>query len=382
MKRNLLIILTVVLVIVVGILLWPSGSSFDRNLNVITKPYRFSLIKWEFGAITGETWQSLLVHESPTSSDVVVAYFNAIQSGKLTTSDGIPETKLRQRVEKIIQQQVRTMISECGIKNPWNNFLGIHFPPLSFVLSAPPDILVTSPRDKIEILKEVRLQPNLTTAEMESIESQTEKLSVSAVVVNLGGIGTFPAFINNEASLPEVLNDAAHEWVHQYLAFKPLGFRYVLDLLGISPNYDIVTINETVAGMFGDEIGALVYNKYYASYDTQTSNPLSGDSQPFDFNAAMRNIRLKVDGLLAQGQIDQAEQYMETQRQFLQTKGYYIRKLNQAYFAFNGTYASSPTSISPIGAKIKDIRAGSPSIKTFLATMSRITDLNRLNALQ
>jgi len=381
MKRIVFIVLTVLAAIIVAFCLWPSGSRFDRNLNVITKPYRFSLIKWEFGAITSETWQSLLVHESPTKSDIVVAYFSAIQSGKLTTSDGIPVAKLRQRVEKIIQQQVRIVISECGIKNPWNNFLGIHFPPLSFVLSTPPDILVTSPRDKIEILKEVRLQPNLTTAEMESIESKTEKLSVSAMVMNLGGIGTFPAFINNEASLPEVLNDAAHEWIHQYLAFKPLGFRYVLDLLGVSPNYEIVTINETVAGIFGDEIGALVYNKYYASYYTQTSNQPSGDSQPFDFNAAMRSIRLTVDGLLAQRQIDQAEQYMETQRQFLQTKGYYIRKLNQAYFAFNGTYASSPTSISPIGAKIKEIRSESLSIKAFLATMSRITDLYRLNAL-
>jgi len=310
-------------------------SDFDNRVDSIVKADRFSLFKWEVGAIASEIWQSISIHESADRSDLVLAYFNAIQQGKTTTADGTSISQLRPHVEKIIQAQVRNVISELGIKNPGGNFLGIHFPPLSFVLSKPPDLLVISPRDKIEILKEDRLQPDLTETQMESIESQIEELGVSALVTELGGMGTFPAFITSDAKLSEVLNDAAHEWVHQYLAFKPLGFRYVLDLLGISPNYDIVTINETVVGIFGDEVGELVYNKYYSAYQTA----ISSGTPVFDFNAAMRNIRVNVDNLLADGKVNEAEQYMETQRQSLETNGYYIRKLNQAYFAFNGTYA-------------------------------------------
>jgi hypothetical protein len=50
-----------------------------------------------------------------------------------------------------------------------------------------------------------------------------------------------PTFVANNADLRWTIDTAAHEWLHQYLAFKPLGFRYVLDLLGIAHNYEIGT---------------------------------------------------------------------------------------------------------------------------------------------
>ncbi|MFC1916656.1 hypothetical protein ACFLX1_00775 [Chloroflexota bacterium] len=40
---------------------------------------------------------------------------------------------------------------------------------------------------------------------------------------------------------------------------------------------------------------------------------------------------------------------MEQKRQYLAEMSYHIRKLNQAYFAFHGTYADKPAFISPIG---------------------------------
>ena len=43
---------------------------------------------------------------------------------------------------------------------------------------------------------------------------------------------------------------------------------------------------------------------------------------------------------------------MEEKRQFLAANGYYIRKLNQAYFAFHGSYADTAGSIDPIGPKL------------------------------
>lgn len=180
MKPKFVIIICTLLL--VSICVSCTSSDFNERLNNIVKGERFSIAKWEVGAVAGEIWQSLILHESPDRSDVVVAYFKAVETGKTETADGTPLASLRPRVEKIIQQQVRNVINGLSIKNPVDNFLGIHFPPLSFVLSKPPDLLVTSPRDKIAIFKEVRLQPDLTVAQMESIESQTEQLGVSALV--------------------------------------------------------------------------------------------------------------------------------------------------------------------------------------------------------
>jgi len=95
-------------------------------------------------------------------------------------------------------------------------------------------------------------------------------------------------------------------------------------------------------------------------------------------NREMREIRKAVDVYLAQGEIEMAEEFMEQKRQYLADNGYYIRKLNQAYFAFHGAYADSPTSISPIGVEMKQLREQSDSLADFLetaATMSSRQDL-------
>ena len=102
----------------------------------------------------------------------------------------------------------------------------------------------------------------------------------------------------------------------------------------------------------------------------------------FDFNAAMRQIRQNVDAYLANGQIDQAEQYMNGQRDYLQTQGYYIRKLNQAYFAFYGTYADTPAYTNPIGTTVQDVRNESNSIKDFLNAVANVTSVKGLDKLE
>ena len=48
---------------------------------------------------------------------------------------------------------------------------------------------------------------------------------------------------------------------------------------------------------------------------------------------------------------------MENRRQFFVKNGYNIRKLNQAYFAFHGTYADTASSISPIGEQVIELRS-------------------------
>ena len=70
----------------------------------------------------------------------------------------------------------------------------------------------------------------------------------------------------------------------------------------------------------------------------------------------MRTTRLKVDTLLAQGKIAEAEAYMEAQRQVIVNHGYALRKLNQAYFAFHGSYAEGPSATDPIGPKLRALQ--------------------------
>jgi hypothetical protein len=196
-------------------------------------------------------------------------------------------------------------------------------------------------------------------------------------VVALGGMATYPSYVTDKASLRFTLDTAAEEWLHQYLAFKPLGFRYVLDLTGIRRDYEIVTMNETLAGMVSKEIGGIVYEKYYAPKETENI-ALEVTQSGFDFNQEMREIRRTVDSYLARGEIDQAEEFMEQKRLYLVENGYNIRKLNQAYFAFHGAYADKPTSISPIGVELKQLRSQSDSLKDFLETVAAMTNRQEL----
>jgi hypothetical protein len=170
---------------------------------------------------------------------------------------------------------------------------------------------------------------------------------------------------------------AIEEWLHQYLAFRPLGFLYALDLIGVSQNYEIVTMNETLASMVSDEIGLILYQKYYSQYKREDDRT-EANSPVFDFNEEMREIRKAVDEYLAQGEVEEAEEFMEQKRRFLASKGYHIRKLNQAYFAFYGAYADNPTSVSPIGAELKILRGQSASLSDFLDTVAVMTSRNNL----
>ncbi|MHB9032987.1 MAG: hypothetical protein ACYC6L_08065, partial [Anaerolineae bacterium] len=58
--------------------------------------------------------------------------------------------------------------------------------------------------------------------------------------------------------------------------------------------------------------------------------------------------------------------YMKERRDYLEQHGYYIRKLNQAYFAFYGTYANMPSSVDPIGVAMRALRGEQPDLHTFL----------------
>jgi hypothetical protein len=278
----------------------------------------------------------------------------------------------------IINRQIQQTLAEEGIYNPWYKYgeLELDFPPVNLKLDIPPHLLVISPRDKIETMKTVLLNENLSLEEMTAIEAEVDAMNVSSLVVELGGLGTYPSLVESDTSLQFILETAAHEWVHQYLAFTPLGFRYLLDIVGLSHNPDIITINETVADIVGKEIGAAIISKYYP--EAETGTPLVAGKPAFDFDKEMRDIRKSIDQYLALGEIEAAEKFMREQRDYLASKGYYIRTLNQAYFAFNGQYADNPAFISPIGMELKQMRAESTSLSDFLDAVALLTSQHDL----
>jgi hypothetical protein len=154
---------------------------------------------------------------------------------------------------------------------------------------------------------------------------------------------------------------ASHEWLHSYLTFHPLGMAYF-------SGGDIRSVNETLADIFGREVGLRVYSEvtgepYVAPTRPETASKDRGendsaleDPEAFSFNRFMGEIRSRTDELLAEGQIDEAEAYMESRRVELLDHNYPIRKINQAYFAFHGTYAESPSSASSIARYMWDLR--------------------------
>jgi len=378
---------------------------FDNRLESIVEPYRFSIVKWEAKVIFDEANQWIFSRNEKTDDEVylVTQYFSFVERIEILKSEieainsgngqgdlaslEAELNKLREQraalqetVERIIERQIRETLTQLGIFNPIDEYirLEVGFPPLNFKLETPPYLLVVSPRDKIDSIREITLLPSLSLEEIEDIEAAVDQLGVSSLVVEIGGFGaTYPSFVANDASLRFTIDTATEEWLHQYLAFKPLGFLYLLDLTGVSRNYEIATMNETLASMVSKEIGSIIYEKYYSWYENGYSQN-QGAGTEFDFNQEMREIRRAVDRYLARGEIEHAEEFMEQKRQHLASMGYYIRKLNQAYFAFHGTYADSPTSISPIGVELKGLRSQSASLKDFLDTVAAMTSRQNL----
>jgi hypothetical protein len=382
-----------------------SGHDFDHQLNTVTKPYRFSIAGWEFNTFLEKTKQLFIYKNKSTQTDAAITnqyislsnqindlkgQINADNQSELQSRIDIlqkQQNDLTGPVEDIIKRQVTQILSEMGIYEPWFKYIKLKFtfPPPDFKLENPPHLLVISPRDKIDRMKDVLLNENMSLPEITNLETNIDNLNVSSLVVDLGGVGTYPNLVSSDSDFQYIIETCAHEWVHAYMVFKPLGFRYVLNIAGLTHNDDISTMNETVADIIGKEVGAAVVKKYYPQFQSnsqtvQTNSATTVNQPVFNFNQEMQNIRKQVDKYLAAGEINTAEQYMQQKQEYLAANGYYIRKLNQAYFAFYGTYADSPAYENPIGTEIKQLRTKSASLKDFLNTVSSMTSVKNLNS--
>jgi hypothetical protein len=280
------------------------------------------------------------------------------------------------RVERIMAAQAARALADEGLGRDDRVW-----PPVTFRFNDLPTYLVVSPRDEIRNYRGIYMLPDVPETERAGLETAVEEaLDVSALVVDVGGIGSWPTMVIDDASLRSLFDIVAHEWTHTYLLLRPLGLNY-------NEGRDLTTMNETVASIVGGEVADLVIARYYPELVPPPVTPPAAEPEPpaeerastgEDFNQAMRRIRLRVDELLAEGRVEEAEAYMEAERQKLVAKGYNLRRLNQAYFAFHGSYATGPASVDPIGPWLRQLRAQSGSLKAFLDTAARMRSLDDL----
>ncbi|MDP2949495.1 MAG: hypothetical protein Q8P22_08145 [Chloroflexota bacterium] len=362
-------------------------------------PFRYDLVGWEVRHVLNR-WLYQVGHlfgDGPSTEEETAAlqrYFAlAAEAASLErqAADGGDEAlrltldekrgqqrRLENQVEAILEKRLSQVLEDEGLTTSLPLFSGVRFvfPPVDFELDQPPRMLVISPRERIAIQRTILLRSRLTPEEVTALEEETAATGVSSLVADIGGLGTYPSTVSKRSTYEGLVDTVAHEWLHNYLAFHPLG-RHFTD------SQTTRTLNETAANIGGRDIGRLVRQRF----------PLPGsDAAPTDrererkidlAKKEMRALRLEVDRLLGEGKIDEAEALMEERRKLLAENGYYIRKINQAYFALSGQYGDKPESSSPIGPKMMELRRLSPSLGEFIRTAAQITseaDLDRLLA--
>lgn len=288
------------------------------------------------------------------------------------------QAELEPLAEAVLQEDLSLVLHDLGLAPA-----GRPFPPVAFRFSHLPTALVVSPRAVIRQDANIQLDPQLTLREQINLENRVEQgLDVSALVVPIGGLSTYPTMIMESSSLEWVTQTVAHEWVHHYLALRPLG-------LGYDRTPELRTINETVASLLGRELGRHVLGRFFPEHLPPPPGPvaLPPPSEPpaFDFNVEMRATRVRVDDLLADGQIEEAEAYMEARRRVFWDNGFrHLRRINQAYFAFYGAYADQPGGAAgedPVGEAVRALWQRIPDPARFLRTVARVTDFADLQAL-
>ena len=406
------------------ILLMVSGSVNSRpwepagRAGVAANPYLFDYISWTVQA----AWSKLATANLGISRYLTYAQRRAILGDYL---DAYAETKdlrgqieaiyadpnvadplesaktLQQRVERaeeildilsplteqVVQDQVSEIIAAAGL----SRFLQ-PFPPVLYQASELPKNLVLSPRDVIRQEASISLDADLDLQQIIELERQVEaETGFSALVVPVGGVGSYPTMVIRTNGLAYSYETVAHEWTHNYLTLRPLGVRY-----GVSP--ELRTMNETTASISGNELSRLLLetffsispevNEYFSpSYLVGYTPPMTGN-QPeppaFDYRQEMYNTRLRTEELLSEGKIEDAEAYLEERRLVFRENGYQIRRLNQAYFAFHGAYADQPFSAAgadPVGESVRVLRGRSRSLADFIRLMSGLKNYRELQLL-
>jgi len=372
-----------------GVLLFRDLSSGDP-IDAVANRNAYDVLGWELRHFPQKWLYKLATAfdggRSPAEEDALVRrYFELAADIRAleregTEADGLAQARrerdaIENDVEEILEGRISDLLRDQGfvMNPPLFSDIDLFFPPLDFELDRPPKVLAVSPRDRIELDRSYLLAPGLEPEAVAAVESETEETGVSALVVNTGGVATYPSVIPELAPYDDIVETAIHEWLHQYLAFYPLGRNYFR-------GGETRTLNETVANLAGRELSGLFIERYGSPLPPPPPVDTPSD---FDFRAEMRALRLRVEELLAQGLVQEAERLMEEKRDEFEANGVYIRRINQAYFAYFGSYADTPSSIDPIGPKLQRLRDRADSAFEFVRLARGLTseaELDRLLA--
>ena len=286
---------------------------------------------------------------------------------------------IRDAAEELLESAISTELTALGL-NKNGDFI---WPPVDLRIDDTPHVLVTSPRDVIQRDSVRILKPDLTEDVKERMETQIfDTADLSAVVLPTGGLASFPNLVPSDYSLQALLEVSAHEWLHAYLIFHPLGRSYW-------SGGDMTSLNETLANLVGKEIGRTVYNQITGENVETLEPPYMPEHvqedpdtpSKFDVQEFLHETRHRTDELLERGEIEEAEAYMESRRLELVENGHNIRKLNQAYFAFHGLYADGPSSTSPLARQIWELRQQSTHAGDLVKTLQTISNYEEFLAL-
>jgi hypothetical protein len=335
-----------------------------------TAPLRFSLLEWEVrqvGARLGQLAEALRGAQGPFDAvdlSIVKSYFK---------TEARARAPRRGEAEAALQRVVGEAWLAEGLAAP--SFLAggepTLFPPVSFTFSDPPKVLVVSPRDRIAVIEHSLLQPGLSERHATEIEDSVASRGVSTLVTTIGALSTYPAMVPDTRSAESTLAAIAHEWAHAYFFFQPLGRGYWSEQA-------VRTINETAAELAGRELGRHLAAQLGLAAESSARSP---SARQAEFNSLLRQTRQEVDRLLASGRVIEAEAYMEQRRVELNERGFAIRRLNQAYFAFHGSYGESPAGSGPIAGQVRRVRDSSASLGDFVRTIAQVGSPRDLESL-
>ena len=284
-------------------------------------------------------------------------------------------------VEETLESAISQAADDLGVIA---RFGPVRWPPVDFAFQEGGHILVRSPRDDIVRLDDRLLTSDISLPEQDELERKVESLddNISAIVARIGGVATYPAQVTPDTSLRGALFVASHEWLHHWLIFHPLGRAWFA-------GGELTSVNETVANIASEELSdrALELLTGEVVVREPWQPPKVGEPRPtpepgvFDFRYEMRETRARLEELLEEGKVQEAETYLEERRLRFVEEGHSIRKLNTAWFAFHGTYADGPASISPIEPQLRTIRADSADLAEFLDRVAVIDEAGELERL-
>lgn len=356
-KPLLFVQVLIVAVVAGGILGTGMAASMQR---AELGDYHYSLVQWQ-----AETTPGVLFRLAGIEPDVDAKEEEAILQTYFRLTSEIREEEEqvepdRERIaelrsareeytrdtERIIRDYVDDAITTAGLQQTLPLFDDVSFtwPPVEFKLAEAPNILVRSPRDTIRRYGDTMIRGDLTLDDIEDVEGKADDEDSVSMVISIGGIASYPAIISADRNYWGVVELAAHEWLHHYLAFYPLGQQWF-------KGGDAFTLNETVANIGGRALASIVHERHPVSFpDGADGSMRERPEATVDRHERLRRLRVQVDALLELGMVDEAERLMDETQGFLMQHGVPIRRLNQAYFAFFGTYGDTAAAgPDPIG---------------------------------